>query len=140
MICVDSSRRRAPSIIAVWPRPLRMEGDCPAGGGRLCCWPTLCATKAGAVLFRGGGGSGGGGPRVLFAESPLSCGSSALSFERANTDGDLLLWMRRMRRTRIISTHGYGTHGLPVVLFLGGHSSANFEHVPSCVMMQPDCI
>lgn len=41
VICVDSSRRRAASIIAVWPRQMRTEGDRPAGGGRSRCWPAL---------------------------------------------------------------------------------------------------
>lgn len=91
-----------------------------------------------------GGSRAASGERGLFAESPLSCRSSALSFEGANTDGDLLLRrmrrMRRTRRTRITSTHGYGTHRLPVGFFLGRHSSANLEQASSCAVMQPDTV
>lgn len=129
VICVDGSQRRAPSIIAVWLRLMRTERDRPAGAGRSRCWPTL-RYKAGAVLRRGSGG---------FSLSGRSAAGVLLfHFEGANTDGTLLL--RRMRRTRITSTHAYGTHRLPVVFFLGGHSSANLEQASSCAVMQPDTV
>lgn len=55
---------------------------------------------------------------------PLSCGTSAPSFEHR----------RRPAAVDEEDERGSGTRGLPVVLSLGKRSSANFEHASSCVV------